>query len=302
MSQTCFTKFGLIFFIVGMIMVLSSTFPLLAFINDIIAGQNLPLLFILAIFAFMGLIFYLVGYILMCVGGIAYREFGEKHRKFLLISLIILIIVIVISLIQSIYQSFTIYNIRSVYLQNGLFDLSPMKNIMYFSVAVTAVSGLFYVFILHELENKIGKILIYVSYISSIVFSILTVYFFISYFDTWSSQLSEILSNSESSMSIFGQSYQDTIQITQGLTNEITKYSVFGIIPSILWLIAMIIPLYRIIIGDLKMVINTTPSDYNEFGSQFQSEQNFNQKICPKCGSKNKSGSNFCEECGYRFS
>jgi len=319
MSKFCFTKLGLLFFIIGMIMVLLTILPLLAFIQDISIGQNLPILIGLAIIGFIGLIFYLVAYILMCIGGIVLREFGDKHRKFLLISLIILIIMIVVSVIQSAYQYMTISSIANEAISAGNFDYSPIKNVMYFSIVTSIISGLFYVFILHELENKIGKIILYVAYISSIVISIVITYLFISVFDSWSAQISDLIANSGSSGSIFDQSignWNALNKISQGLSNEITKYSIYSIIPSILWLIAMIIPFYRIHSGELQKVqrssfkcsncgwdvptsTQTCPKCGKFFGST--SIVNPTDVTCPKCGTNNVHGATFCQECGHKF-
>ena len=146
MGNTNYTKFGLIFFIVGSILVMVSTIPLLFLVQDLFNMTDVSAtadfssligVLVLAIVGFIGLIFYLVAYILMCVGGIGYREYGEKHRKFLLISLIILISTMVLTIIQAIYQMTTVGNAAST----G--DLSGIKNIYYLPIVTGIIGGFF---------------------------------------------------------------------------------------------------------------------------------------------------------------
>ena len=145
------------------------------------------------------------------------------------------------------------------------------------------MSGLFYLFLLHELENKIGKIILYTAFITSIVISIITAYMIASNFDTLMSSILEAQSSG---------GFQSATSLSQNFSSEITKYGALGIIPNTLWLVAMILPFYRMHTG--KFPMNDRPARQYNY-------QNQNNNVCPKCGAQFSPGTQFCENCGYRF-
>lgn len=327
MENFNYTKFGLIFWIVGYIMSLIATIPLLFLIQDLFNitdpstltdFSGLIAILVLAIVGFIGLVFYLVAYILMCVGGIGYREFGEKHRKFLIISFIIFIILIVLNIVTSVYQMMVVGDAAST----G--DLSGIVNIYILPIAATIVGGLFYVFILHELEDLKGKVVLYIMLGCTIAIAVITAFFQYSNFDVWAANVAELLSESTVSGSIFGmdlgtQNAQNIIN--QAIATEAYKYTIYGAIPMVLQFVAMILAFYRIKIGDLKSVpraisrgrrcsncgmeipeyAESCPKCGQFYGAvQTQQSQGI-LKYCPNCGHKNEESKEFCEECGTKF-
>jgi len=299
MSSFNYTKTGLLIFIIGIILVLVSMVPLLFMIGDILSGASPTIIFgilAVAIFAFIGYILYLIGYIFMLIGGIYYKEYGEKHRKFLIYSLIMLLVLIIVVIIQTVYQSMIMFSVAA----SG--DYTPILNIFYFSVVMTIISGLFYIFLLHELQEKIGKIILYVAFVVSIIISAVTAYLFVSNFETFLALLSDLAESSSSmSGSIMGQdlgTLTAASQISQQLSSELTKYSVFGIIPSILWFIAIVLPFYRMHTGKFpkqELPVNQQQS-YQTQTVQYQTQDEMQK--CSNCGAVLKPSSKFCEECG----
>ena len=302
-----FTKSGLLLFIIGNALVLLATIPILFLFGDFLVGSNLAILLGLAIFGFIGVILYLIAYIFMCIGGIYYKEYGDKHKKFMIFTLIIILIVVVIAIVQAVYQMSITMSIASTVSGSDIssLDLSPLKNIFYFQIVTAIFSGLFYVFLLHELEEKIGKFLLYIAYSVSILTTSVIVYLSVANFDTWAQLVIDLVeSQTSSSSSFFGTNLNSlgaTSTIAQELSNQITKYSVFGIIPGILWLIAMILPFYRMQTGKFPMkpraIQQQTYVNYN-YPPQNQMQPT---KKCPKCGSTISASSKFCINCGEKL-
>jgi len=327
MGNFNYTKFGLIFWIVGSILALIATIPLLFFIQDLLNMTDVSTLtdfsgliaiLILAIVGFIGVVFYLVAYILMCVGGIGYREFGEKHRKFLFISLIILITIIVLNIVSAVYQMMTVGNAAST----G--DLSGIVNIYILPIAATIVGGLFYVFLLHELEDFKGRIVLYVMLGCTIAIAIVIAFLQYSNFDAWAANVDKLIANLPPSSTIMGISSSQSPEtvINQAVATEGYKYTIYSIIPMFLQFAAMILAFFRIRSGALKPVPRSVTSgrkctncgfdvpQYSEtcpkcgqfYGAPAtQALPAVSLKFCPNCGHKNEEGKTFCEECGVKF-
>ena len=330
MGNTNYTKLGLIFFIVGMILALIAAIPLLFMMQDFMNISNitsisdasglLATIVILGILGFIGLVLYLVAYILMCVGGIAYREYGDKHRKFLLITLIILISLIVVAIIQGILQMMAVGAAAS---SN---DLSGLVNIYYLPVATAIFGGLFYIFLIHELSDIKGRIMLYIYYGSSIAITVIIAVLNIINFDNWAANTMKLIEESNSGsgflmgMDIGSLNAQNTIN--QAFSIETMKYSAYSIIPSIFIFIALILAFYRIHRGELKPIpkpsvnVRRCPNcgmeipQYSESCpkcGQYIGTSNSQQfggtslKFCPNCGHKNEEGKTYCEECGTQF-
>jgi len=260
MGSFNYTKLGLMFFIIGMIMAIVATVPLLFMVQDLLTATDVSSLnnmsgligiVVLGIVGFIGLIFYLVGYILMGVGGIAYREYGDKHRKFLLISLIILIITIILTVIQVIIQMMAVGGAASTK------DLSGLVIIYYTPIITAIIGGLFYLFLLHELEDIKGKIILYLYYGITIAIASSIAFLNISNFATWREKTLLLINDTSMSGTFMGMDFgtlnaQNTIN--QAISIEATKYAAYGSIPSIFLFVALVLAYLRINKGVLKPI------------------------------------------------
>ena len=291
MSNINFTKLGLIFFIVGMILALVAVVPILFVIQDIInlsssaeILSNLIVVFVFALLGLIGAVFYLVGYILMGVGGVYYKEFGEKHKKFIIISFIILLIVIILTIVHTVFQIILVSQAASS------LDLSGLVNIYIMPVILAVFNGLFFVFLLFELQDIKGKIILYLYLGSSIGMASIIALLNIINFESWVSNTQQLLESISSNSSSFLMSLNlGTLEaqniINQAISVEALKYAPYSTIPSIFIFIALIYTFYRFKKGFL--VPKKLPQA--------------NSYICPKCGAPFSPGTQFCKNCGNQF-
>ena len=104
----------------------------------------------------------LIGLILIIVGR---KDYGEKHSKFTIYSLIIFITSIIISVVLSALQSLTSLG------QSISFDFSNILLTIAIQTIITAIlSGLMYLFLLYHLENRIGRYILFAAVFTSIFF------------------------------------------------------------------------------------------------------------------------------------
>ena len=182
----------------------------------------------------------------------------------------------------------------------------------------------FYVFILHELEDFKGKIVLYMAFISAVAIAVIVAFLNISNFDAWATNTVKLIEESSVSGTFFGmdlgtQNAQNIIN--QAIATEGYKYIAYGIIPMILQFIALIIPFYRIRTGELKQNPRSTSLNrkcsncgfdipqYSEtcpkcgqyYGAAPDQQTQSALKFCPECGHKNEESKTFCEECGTQF-
>jgi len=300
MSGYNLTKIGLIFLIVGMIMgIIPSAILSFIDVSNVAAGLGL------GIVAGLGAIFLFVALIILWVAGIGLKEYGKKHSKFTLISLILFLVAIGVTIAVSVITAFSMFSSIS----SG--DFSGYK-VIYLLTPISAVfMGLVYLFLLHELENSYGKIILYISFISMIVVSCAIAYIGYTGFEDWYNSLDLSSSNPLSSIS--------SNEFVTALTERTNQLNLFSIIPNILFLVSAIIPIYRISTEDLKKVPKVAQGrkcnncgfeipQYSDacpkcgqFYGAVATESTPVFKYCPECGHKNEEGIEFCEECGTKF-
>ncbi len=265
MSKYNVTKIGLIFFIIGIIMQIVST-GVLFFVD----ATNVIATLSLSVVAGIGAIMILVALILLWVAGMGLKEYGKRHSKFCLISLILFFVAIGVILSLALAQVFMMAGAMF----NG--DYSGFKNFYLFAPVGSVFTGLVYVFLLHELEDKYGKILLYASFITLIVVS--SVIAFIGYigFDEWINSI-DFSSNNlqmQGSYNSFSLAFQERSY----------QVNVFSIIPNVMIIVSAFLPIYRIHSGKLKKV----------------PKKNY-PRVCPHCGMQISEQSNFCTNCGTNF-
>lgn len=282
MGETNLTKIGLWFLIIGQILVLISVISFFATNGSIIALSYLSI--VGGLLAFIALI-------IMIVGGLGLKEYGKKHGTFTLIALIIWIIGFVITLIIGFMVVFFVISAAFPSLsssQSFTIELGSLRNLVYTAPISTVLGGLMYLFLLYKLENKIGKIILFLMFIIAIISSIIVTYFGLQTFDqslgSVTITVTPYMTSTELTTQL--QSYIDSFNV------EISKIGMYGIATNVLILVTLIIPIWRIQTGDLKKVPKETTS-------VLQPDSVNNIKInCPKCGAKNNQESKFCESCG----
>jgi tetrahydromethanopterin S-methyltransferase subunit D len=116
---------------------------------------------------------------------------------------------------------------------------SSIGSIIFISSIIGAIlGGLTYIFALYELENKIGRYILYAAFAISIMISGIIGFFFMDAIN-------------EAYRNISSDSFSSNFTSFNLLTSNISGYSVLGIISNIFWLIAIYIPYKRIKDGEL---------------------------------------------------
>lgn len=262
------TKNGLICIIIGMII------SIIASIILYLSQGNLNIDY------FSGLLM-LVGIILMLVGR---KDYGERHSKFVIYSIILFAISFIITFI---FLGIIIASVMSAATDSTLSyreALSPLRNIFLMAPIVSVIGGVLNIFLVYELENRIGKNILFLAFIVTIIISVYVAYEGIQITDKWIDSIDEPEQENNNYFN-FGSSY--STDYFEGKVNElqkeINKILPFAIIGKLMYLIAFIIPYQRIKSGEL---IQSLPS---------------NLKRCMNCGRVNPYDSIMCSYCGHKF-
>lgn len=267
-----YTKNGLLLLIIGLLISTIST-GLIGIYYYMIPGEGSSNLFGMIGFSILGGIgglIFLVGGILFFIGR---KEFGERHQKFVIYAIIVFVIGIIIS---AVIGGIGVFISISQSLADGAeTQLSWTGYSILISTIIGSITGsLTYVLALYELENEIGRRILYLAFIVSIIIASIIGYFTMDVIDTIISTLP-----TEGTPADFTSSYAYMSQISQ--------YSVLGIISNILWLIALYIPYKRINDSDLipqKSTIGAAQPRPDRICPNCQKEIPIDAKICPYCG------------------
>jgi len=271
-----YTKNGLIFLIIGMIISMIST-GLLGVYQFLTPDESVSNLFSMIGFGIIGGI----GGLLILVGGVLFligrKEFGERHQKFVLYAVIIFIVGIIISSVVGGIGTFI--TISQSMVNGSETDISWVGYSILTSTIIGSITGsLAYVFALYELEDKNGKRILYLAFIVSIIITIIIGFFSIGAIEAMIADIS-----SGGSSTDFTSSFTYTSQITQ--------YSSLGIISNILWLITLYIPYNRIKKGEL------VPQKTTVLGTTKPSPE----RVCPNCQKEIPNDARICPYCGKNF-
>jgi len=271
-----YTKNGLIFLIIGMIISMIST-GLLGVYQFLTPDESVSNLFSMIGFGIIGGI----GGLLILVGGVLFligrKEFGERHQKFVLYAVIIFIVGIIISSVVGGIGTFI--TISQSMVNGSETDISWVGYSILTSTIIGSITGsLAYVFALYELEDKNGKRILYLAFIVSIIITIIIGFFSIGAIEAMIADIS-----SGGSSTDFTSSFTYTSQITQ--------YSALGIISNILWLITLYIPYNRIKKGEL------VPQKTTVLGTTIPSPE----RVCPNCQKEIPNDARICPYCGKNF-
>jgi len=224
-------------------------------------GQITPLTYVGSI----GGLLSLIGIILMVAGR---KEFGERHRKFVIYAIVLFIFSMVIS---AVFISIIIF---LAVVQGFGRDPNVLNYILYVIPIGAILGGLNYIFLLYELESKEGKIILFVAFIVTIITSVIMT---INIIPIYEETIGFIYSHAGEITSA------DITSLTTELTQKISSAGIYGVINSALLLIAIYIPYGRIKSGGLAPVLPNS------------------LKRCMSCGRVVPSDSTVCAYCGRRF-
>ena len=233
--------------------------------------DNLPgvlALILVAIIGGIGGLLTLMGLILIVVGR---REYGEKHSKFAIYAAVIFVLSIVIAAVFSIMISMI----------NFISNSPTNTNIILLQTPITStIGGLVYLFLLYELEDKNGKIVLFLAFIATIIASILITVDAMSLYE----ELMSSIAAGETSLTN-----------TFNYISKISRTGIYGIISSGLLLIALILPYNRIKSGELAP---TSPKTNSFYGGNATVTQD---RLCPNCGRIIPFDSKICPYCRRKF-
>ena len=259
------TQTGLLLLIIGMIITLIYGLIISAYSLLLEDYQVLVIISFFLILILIGAILIIVGAIFFLIGR---KEFGEKHQKNVFNALIIYIINILFSAILS---GAMVYFAVSSILRSETY-LTPYTIFLLIIPIVSAIlSGLMWYFALIELEDEKGRYFLYGGIISSICISIISSVYIVGFLGELFGEIS-----STSGPALTG--YQ-----------SLGGIGILGVIPGILFIIALYIPYYRIKVGEL------VPKVFLAYGS------NAPGRLCPNCGRGIPMDSLLCPYCGKRF-
>ena len=254
-----------------LILIMGISVGIIANISLFLLTDNLPgvlTLILVAILGGIGGLLTLIGLILIVVGR---REYGEKHSKFAIYAAVIFVLSIVIAAVFSIMISMI----------NFISNSPTNTNIILLQTPITStIGGLVYLFLLYELEDKNGKIVLFLAFIATIIASILITV--------------DVMSLYEELMSSIAAG-ETSLTNTFNYISKISRTGIYGIISSGLLLIALILPYNRIKSGEL---VPTPPKTNSFYGGNVTVTQD---RLCPNCGRIIPFDSKICPYCRKKF-
>ena len=210
----CRTKTGLLLLIIGTIFGILSNI-LLFLLGS--AGSALS-----SVGSIGGLLSF-IGIILLILGR---KEFGEKHRKFVEYALVLWLIAIIVPTIVIAGVVFA-YVSQST---SGGADPRFLQNIFMIIPIASIISGLAYVLLLYELENKIGRMVLFAAIAVSVITSIVITL-----------SIGSAVDETIGSIDFETASQQDISTVTTEFSQKISTSGIYGVANGVLMLIALII-------------------------------------------------------------
>jgi len=201
------------------------------------------------------------------------KEFGERHRKFVAISIILFVITIILVVILIVALFASIYSINYHDLEN--IDLSWFKNIFLFAPLAAILGGIINVLLVHELEDRKGKIILYIAFVVTIILSFYVLYEGMLITEEWTNNTESLLKGN-----IDYSTSNQLEDLVEKLQQDLSSVGIFSSIGNILFLIAYIIPYKRIKSGELVPALPSHLKRCQNCGRIVQKDY----KICPYCG------------------
>jgi len=256
-----YTKIGLLLLILG---------GILGIISNIAFSLAGNLAITLSVLSGIGGLCSFIGIILLIVGR---KEFGEKHRKFVVYALILFILSIIIPVIIIAAVTFS-YVSQGI---SGGVDVSFMQNIFFIIPFAAILGGLAYVLLLYNLENDIGRRILFVAFVVAVITSIII-----------SLNIGPAFEETIGSIDFETASQQDISEVTTEFSQKISTSGIYGLANGVLMLIALIIPYKRITSGELIPISTSTKSVEPD-------------RICPNCGKAIPFDAEICPYCSKKF-
>ena len=221
------TEKGLIFIIAGLVLSILSN--LLIFLT----GGEIS--YALGISSISGILV-LIGIILMVVGR---KEYGDRHGRFVIYALAVFLVSIAFYVIYTVYTGIMVY----IAVYEGNVDLSGIKNIIYLIPFAAILGGLVNVFLLHELENRNGRIILYAAFLVTIFTSIMVAVMATPFMDALIVKMESTIDDQP--LSLFAN------ELTTELEKGLSQLNIYGVVNNLMFLVAAIIPYRRIKSGEL---------------------------------------------------
>ena len=220
-----------------------------------------------------------IGGFLSFIGGILFfvgrKEFGERHQQFVIYALLCIVIGIIASIAISITSTFIMMPTSEVVNR----DFSWASAVVMLPSIISAITGgLAYVFALHELESNNGRKILYIAFVVSLLISVIIAFMI-------TGVVNEMIGEATNT-----NAYGDFSTIAS-YTSSITQFSVYGVISSFFWFIAVYIPYKRIKNGEL------VPQSINSFSK----DSSTLDRVCPNCNKVIPNDANICPYCGKNF-
>ena len=243
---------------------------ILALIGNIIllvsGGVNLALSSI----GLIGGLLSFVGIILLILGR---QEFGERHSKFVIYALILFIVSVVIPIIVVAGLAFTYV---SSAMSNGG-DFNAIQNIFFIIPLASIIGSLAYILLLYELENKLGRYVLFLAFVFSVIISLLLAFNIgAAWNDTLGTFDFENLTPTD----------PEYVEKMDEFTQRISSSGIYALPNGILMLIALIIPYNQITKGKLLPATARLTSA---------------AKKCPNCGWDISANMNECPHCDFKI-
>ena len=254
------TKTGLLLLIIGIILGIISNSIFFIDSNIAIGVSALGAIGSLLIF---------IGIILMILGR---KEYNERHRKFVVISLGLFILSIVLSSIIFVV-GFLIAIVEE--------DTAPIGNAMYAIPIASIIGGLVYVFLVYELEDKNGKIILLSAFILTIMISTFVA---INIKPIFEEEIGSIIISQNVSQ-------EELNEISTTVSQRVGEMSAFSVIQNVVMLLAFFMAYKRIGSGDIP---------YNRIDKS-SSQSGKDEWYCPHCGCSVPSDANICPYCGKQM-
>lgn len=218
----------------------------------------------------------LIGMILMFVGR---KEFGKRHQKFVIISIILFLISFIMTIIFAGYLIFSVYSAVSNSSFDSLssIDFSFMKNIFLIAPIAAVLGGLTNIFLVYDLEDRRGVIILFTAFFVLIVTSMYILITGAAIVEEWTNEVQDALENRNYLIPPEIETVTDTFK------TKLSQTSIVAIFSNLLFLIAFMIPYQRIKSGELTPALSS------------------NLKRCTSCGRASPSDSIICAYCGNRF-
>ena len=215
------------------------------------------------------------------------KEYGEKHRKYVIIAGIIFLISIIFAVLLVVGLVISMFSMASEIQFEQTVDLSFFSYFFLIIPIGAFLNSLFMFFLLYNLEDDIGKKFLISGIIIAMVVTIFLSFVTFQIANDWIIYAEDSINEMIKDPPHFSFTAESEIQdIFNRFTSDISSINLIGIIPNVFYLIAIYIPYKRIKSGELKPKTDS---------------KNLYSKYCNNCGRPVPADSIVCAYCGKKF-